>query len=93
MNDWVNRDHVVLTLFSNVERVKYKGFFGQVITPRGQIVCKQNWRCYLACSVLCVVRLCVVRHVCVGGVPCGGVCERCGVWCVCGVCVLCVFCV
>ena len=48
VNDWVNRDHVVLTLFSNVKRVRSKGFFGEPLgsseNPTWANFGKQNWR-------------------------------------------------
>ena len=47
-NDWRNREHVVLDLFSNWKCVRFKGFFGEPLgsseNPTWANFGKQNWR-------------------------------------------------
>ena len=79
-NDWRNREHVVLDPFSNWKCIRSKGFFGELGSSDNASWAnfgKQNWRCHFACSVLCVVRLFVVRCVCCWCTMCW-----CRCWCV-----------
>ena len=72
-NEWRNREHVVLDLFSNFKCTRSKGFFGeplwgQVLTLRGQILVSGTGDatlrvlccalCVLVCNVLVLVLVC-----------------------------------
>ena len=80
-NNWRNREHVVLDLFSNWKCVRSKGFVGEPLGSSGNPTWansgEQNWRWHLACSVCCVVCCAFVRCVCL---RCW--CAMCGCWCV-----------